>query len=305
MIFLYKIFNFHWILRCLAVVFLFINLTNCAIFQRKNLILVNAVEENLVPKDDSAKIWASPFYIPVGILAGALDVFVVHPISVIPKAANDTLNALWTDRNNLPYVTRMGVIPFSLLLSGPMFTLSWSYHWLFEDSTEESKGFRPNKTLTTEEWISKLEIAIESNSNEEIGDLLNLCELNTKTDKQIKLLIKVYQKYKSNARLNLSSMALYCLLSKGYYNPTIEDFVVQIFLKDHSLDIIYNNRNNLVAYFIQNRSQKGSKALIEMLSDESLNNRWIPFIVDNLFIFGYKEEKDEIINRVIKKKYSI
>jgi len=289
----------------IILVMLFIFFSNCAIFQRKNLVLVNAVEENLVPENDSAKIWASPFYIPVGILAGALDVFIVHPISVIPNAAEDTIDTLWSDKPDLGYVTRMGIVPFSLLLSGPMFALSFSYHWLFEDSSDGTDLQSEQVNYSQKEWENEIESALEANSMKKLETLLNSCNSHLKSERDVRLLIKVYEKYKNNNKVNLSNTGLYCLLAKNGYDSNIENFIVKIFLQDNSLELIYNNRNALVSYFIQYRSQKGSKVLIEMLSDENLDSRWIPFIVESIFIFGYQEERNEIINRIQRKKISI
>jgi hypothetical protein len=114
--------TFRKIFTFMIVIFLTSLLTNCAIFQKKNLLLVNAVEENLIPEDKNKKILALPLIVPVGMIAGLLDVFIVHPISVLPRVGRETISSLWTSREKLGYVTRMGTIPFSTIASPPVFS---------------------------------------------------------------------------------------------------------------------------------------------------------------------------------------
>lgn len=142
---------------------------NCALFQKKNLRLTNAVEENLIPEDNTIAILTAPIYIPVGITAGILDVFVVHPIAVIPDAAEDTLNALWKSQNS-GYYTKMGAVPFSILATPPFFVMSWTYHWFFNKGQYHyQSGIKTSKKeIQFDDWKLAMKVSI---SDQDINKL--------------------------------------------------------------------------------------------------------------------------------------
>ena len=100
-------------------------LAHCAAFNRKNTPLVVAVEEHLVPKSTTGKIVAFPLILPVGIVAGLLDVFIVHPVSVVPNAAADVRRLIWEPQKQSGYVTVVGSVPFKLVATPILFALDW------------------------------------------------------------------------------------------------------------------------------------------------------------------------------------
>lgn len=100
-------------------------LASCAIFDRRNTILVNAVEEHMVPETQPAKLLLSPIYLPVGLMAGVLDAFIVHPIRMIPRAVDDTGDALWEFSDETGYVTHAGSIVYRAGFSPVFFSFAW------------------------------------------------------------------------------------------------------------------------------------------------------------------------------------
>lgn len=100
-------------------------LSGCAVFDRKNTILVNAVEQNLVPESGAARWLLAPIYLPVGLAAGVLDAFLVHPLRMIPEAISDTDDFLWEFSDETGYVTHAGSIVYRTAVSPVVFTVIW------------------------------------------------------------------------------------------------------------------------------------------------------------------------------------
>ncbi len=67
----------------------------CAVFNRNNTPTVNWVDHHLMPKQKPAKYFVMPLILPVGIVAVAGDMFIVHPITVIGDALHDIHTYLW------------------------------------------------------------------------------------------------------------------------------------------------------------------------------------------------------------------
>lgn len=109
---------------CLLLIALSLSSTGCAFFNRQNTPLLNAVERTMVPSSTSMRVVASPVVVPVGIAAGVLDVFVVHPIVVLPAVARDT-KGVWTHRAN-GYVTDMGTVIPRAAVTPVVFAGSWA-----------------------------------------------------------------------------------------------------------------------------------------------------------------------------------
>jgi len=74
---------------------LLISLNGCAVFNRQNTPALNMVEKHLVPEDQPARALSYPLVIPVGAVAATMDMFIFHPVSVIPDAWDDTEDFLW------------------------------------------------------------------------------------------------------------------------------------------------------------------------------------------------------------------
>ncbi|MEI1280453.1 hypothetical protein V6Z05_19125 [Leptospira venezuelensis] len=71
--------------------------SSCASFRKENRILTNYLDKKVEPESTPAKIALAPIFIPVGLTSLVLDVFIIHPISVIPDAIDDTYKAVWKD----------------------------------------------------------------------------------------------------------------------------------------------------------------------------------------------------------------
>lgn len=67
----------------------------CAVFNRANTPALNFVERNMIPKENPGRALFYPLAIPVGITAVSLDMFLIHPATVVGDAWDDTLDMLW------------------------------------------------------------------------------------------------------------------------------------------------------------------------------------------------------------------
>lgn len=291
-----SIFPFRKSFSFLILIFLTQLSFNCAIFQKKNLLLVNAVEENLIPEDKNKKILTLPLIVPVGMIAGLLDVFIVHPISVLPRVSRETISSLWTSREKLGYVTRMGTIPFSTIASPPVFSFFWLHYWLFDG--RDNNSINPPAVLSDEEWIASLEVNYKEKEWQKLEKGIQECRGTNQLSQLLPVLFLSYQQFLLMERKNSLFDILGCLGSIETYNLELENFYIDILSKDHSKDAVFAYKNNIANYFVNHTSKKGSQAMINMLSNPKLEPKWIPFIVDQIFLIGIESHKTEIIEKL-------
>ncbi|MCC5815229.1 MAG: hypothetical protein JJT78_10765 [Leptospira sp.] len=206
----------------ILIISIFTTTSSCALFQKKNLRLTTAVEENLVPEESPWKLIAAPLYIPVGIVAGLLDVFVVHPIAVVPDAATDTIDVLWTPKG-LGYYTQMGAIPFSLLATPPFFALAWSYHWLFED---RSRSQEPEMKLSYSVWKLEIQKSIDEKNKKEFRKLFPQFYNHETSNETIHLLIQARETFSSQdiAHEILDAILIYPIENETARNYILKDY---------------------------------------------------------------------------------
>ncbi|TGK15644.1 hypothetical protein EHO61_14930 [Leptospira fluminis] len=105
----------------LPIFLVFSFLENCAVFQRKNRILTSYLDEKIRPESAVAQVALSPVAIPVGVVSLFLDGLVLHPISVIPDALEDTYKVIWMDPTG--GVVFQTIVFFPKLAVTPLFFL--------------------------------------------------------------------------------------------------------------------------------------------------------------------------------------
>ncbi len=269
---------------------------NCAIFQKKNLLLVNAVEENLIPEDKNKKILALPLIVPVGMMAGLLDVFIVHPISVLPRVGRDTISSLWTPKEKLGYVTRMGTIPFSTIATPPVFSFFWLHYWLFDG--RENSAIDTSPVLNDDEWITSLNFYYKEKEWKKLEKGIQECRGTISPSQLLPILFLSYQHFLLSDKSKSLYDILNCMASVEIYNPELENFYIEILTKDHTINAVFAYKNSISNYFVNHTSKKGSQAMINMLSNPKLEPKWIPFIVDQIFLIGIESHKTEIIEKL-------
>jgi len=68
--------------------------------------------------------------VPIAVVAGALDVVVIHPVSVIDDACDDVRNIVWDD-SGLGYVSRCGAAPYRIVATAVVFPTCWAARAMF------------------------------------------------------------------------------------------------------------------------------------------------------------------------------
>jgi hypothetical protein len=71
----------------------------CAVAEIENRRLLNLLDEHVKPESTGLKIALAPVGVPVGTAALAVDMVIVHPVSVIPDAADDVYELYWKPRD--------------------------------------------------------------------------------------------------------------------------------------------------------------------------------------------------------------
>ena len=79
---------------CLAVT-LAAALSGCACFDSHKRPMTSYLDGKVNPETTTAKVLLSPVAVPVGFCSLLLDCAVVYPVSRIPEAYDDTMDALW------------------------------------------------------------------------------------------------------------------------------------------------------------------------------------------------------------------
>lgn len=116
-----------WIIIFLAL----FPITGCAFMNKDNRVLLNQLDKQIDPKNTAGRVALAPVMIPVATTAGALDIVVIHPVSEIPSAAEDTYDALWKPRGHTPFKKALLFIP-ALVSTPPFFTGVWIWRSMFE-----------------------------------------------------------------------------------------------------------------------------------------------------------------------------
>lgn len=257
----------------------------CAIFNRENHRLVNIVEEKVVPKNLTLKIIAAPIYIPIGIVSGILDVFIIHPIAVLPKVADHTIDSLWTPKGH-KYITTMGIIPFSMIATPFFFFGDWTYHWFFEEGPYKSPDQKNGKVLTQDEWYQELTTAFQSNQIDRLNNLVPQCYQYETTQGIAKLMISIHKK-------NQDHSSFYCMYAGKIGQEFYEDYMIEEFNRLNESTKYYT-----IAFFKNLQSKKGSKAVLNKILDSKTPKTEITTLVQNLFDLNQKEDIDTFLQKI-------
>lgn len=87
--------------------------SGCAVFNRNNTPALNFVEQHVLPRENPERMISYPLAIPVGLVAASLDMFLLHPATVVKDAWNDTGEMLWEklDWNERYVTTAASLVP--------------------------------------------------------------------------------------------------------------------------------------------------------------------------------------------------
>lgn len=123
--------------RCKALAVLVLSLvlcSGCACMSRDNRAVLNWLDEGLkgssVTSSTGTRVAAAPVFIPAAYAAFVVDAVVVHPISVIPDAADDTAEIIWPESEGAGFSDILVLIPKAVFT--PIFFLgNWALRSAF------------------------------------------------------------------------------------------------------------------------------------------------------------------------------
>ena len=113
-----------------AVVF-FVAWSSCAFLRPENRRTLNYLDANLAPQSATARVVLSPVALPVGVAAGAADAVVVHPLTQVDGAWQDTLDVLW-DYDQSSAFRQVLLTPLSVLATPLVFGGDWLCRAVFD-----------------------------------------------------------------------------------------------------------------------------------------------------------------------------
>jgi hypothetical protein len=106
-------------------------LSACAVFDRDNRLLLNKMDEWVKPRSTAARVALAPVAIPVGTLGLAADAALIHPVVVVPKAADDVYKLYWKPRE-MDWLRKGLILPLVTVLTPPTFTADWFGRAVFD-----------------------------------------------------------------------------------------------------------------------------------------------------------------------------
>ncbi len=269
---------------CILVLGLF--LIDCAGFNKRNTPLIVAIENNLVPETQPKKILYAPLYIPLGIIGGVLDIFLIHPTLQTIPAYEDTIDLLW-DIQFHGYMTEMGTLPIRAVVTPAFFTFDWLIRSAFDVSDRRS-GKKPVEEETSEEqmeqWIAKKD-------KNAIIQLINQSYAKSKIPKEKETLARLLKEFPHEKHPDVHVTVVNYTCDKNFAD--FEDLLISFPSPKYS--------PSQLACFQRNKSKKASKVILQILLKEDLPNDVFTNYIQTLLYIGEKEDV-QILKSKLKEK---
>ena len=257
---------------CSILIFIFF-LTNCAGFNKRNTLLLVAVEENLVPDKQPQKILLAPVYIPIGIVGGILDIFIIHPAIQTGSAFVDTKDFLWNIQFN-GYMTEMGSLPIRVVASPVVFTIDWLIRSAFDVTPSVER--KPPQEISEDQMNN----FITKRDKNAIIEYLNNSYSKAKFPKEKEALKRLLTEfsYDKDNDVHITTVNYACDKNFSEY----EDLLISIQTPNFS--------PSQLACFNRRSSKKASKAILEQLKKTDLSNDAFANYIQTLFYIGDKDD---------------
>jgi hypothetical protein len=112
--------------------------TSCALGNSERRRALNYLDANWAPSTATGRWLVAPVALPVGIVAGATDAIVLHPLSQIDDAWSDTVDVVWDFDDNTEFRTVL-LVPLSAVATPIVFGVTWLFRSAFDfrDSGQE------------------------------------------------------------------------------------------------------------------------------------------------------------------------
>jgi hypothetical protein len=106
----------------------------CAVTKRENRLVMNSLDEAMqgsaIIDSTTGKVLAAPIALPVGVMAGAIDMAVVTPARATVPAAEDTNTYLWKDPQGSELRQMMLLLP-KAAATPVVFITDWAFRSVF------------------------------------------------------------------------------------------------------------------------------------------------------------------------------
>jgi len=119
------------LMKLLIIAGLVISVGGCAILNEDNRRALNQLDNISKPESTAARIALAPLAIPIGTVAGAVDMVLIHPVCVIPDAADDVYELYWKPRD-MDFLRKSLMVPISVVLTPPTFVGDWLMRSIFD-----------------------------------------------------------------------------------------------------------------------------------------------------------------------------
>lgn len=112
----------------------------CSMFRSDNRRTLNLLDQEAAPASTGTKVALAPLALPIGVLAFAADLAVVHPIATIDDAWDDTEELLWRPKDESG-LRRALFVPLAAAATPFVFFGDWFGRWLLPiNSGEATQG---------------------------------------------------------------------------------------------------------------------------------------------------------------------
>lgn len=139
-------------------------LSGCAFLNPDNTPTLNFVKDHMVPESTTGKVIATPFVYPVGLAAVVVDAVIVHPLTVIDDAADDTKDCLWVHFDwDKKYVTECAALPWRAIVTPGTFLGDFLGRAMFDIP---ERAYKTKKGAENRERLSKVRDLVEANDIE-------------------------------------------------------------------------------------------------------------------------------------------
>ena len=107
--------------------------SSCALGNGDRRHALNYLDANWMPSTTTGRWLAAPVALPVGVVAGATDAVVLHPLSQIDDAWEDTCEVVWDFKGNTDFRTVL-LVPLSAVATPVVFGVTWCFRSVFDIS---------------------------------------------------------------------------------------------------------------------------------------------------------------------------
>ena len=106
---------------------------SCAMGNGDRRRLLNYLDANYTPSSATGRWLLAPVALPVGVVAGATDAVVLHPLAQLDDAWVDTLDAVWDFGPSTDFRTVL-LTPLSAVATPVVFGVTWLWRSVFDIS---------------------------------------------------------------------------------------------------------------------------------------------------------------------------